>query len=169
MTQPYNHKFSVQLRHTQWDKEKFPEGEDELGERLFSLVVEKSFQGKLPLELWLFTENAIQTVAFSTPVNHFQISSLCGMEGVLCAALLGPIVNAKKEPWGQVFLEWDDCRWWFGRQRLRNDGTIAFQIPKITKATASDGKPTSLGGWFSTARRLGLRAQLESQNGNWIH
>ena len=169
MTHPYNPKFQVQIRHFAWDKSSFPEEEDGLGKKLFSLVVEKSFVGRLPLELWLFTESAIQTIAFKQPVNHHQISSLCGMDGVVCAALLGPMVIKPKEVRAQVFIEWEDCKWWYGRQPLQKDGSVVFQFPKISKATALDSKPIQLGGWFSTARRLGLQAKVDADTANWIH
>jgi hypothetical protein len=169
MTHPYSPKFPVQIRHFAWDKSSFPVEEDGLGEKLFSLVVEKSFVGRLPLELWLFTESAIQTVSFKNPVNYHQISSLCGMDGVVCAALMGSFVSQNQEVKAQVFIEWNDCRWWYGRQPLRKDGSVVFQFPKISKATSLDSKPIQLGGWFSTARRMGLHAKLESEGTNWIH
>jgi hypothetical protein len=165
----FKHNFKVKSRHFVWDKLIYPEEEDKLGDKLFSLVVEKSFQGSLPVELWLFTNGAIQTFAFHNSVSHNQVSALCGMDGVKCAALLGAIGSKNNKRLGQVFIEWDDCRWWFGRQPLLNDGSIAFQIPKVTKASALDGKPMELGGWFSTARRLGLQAKMNSDNKRWIH
>ena len=162
---PYSPKVNVSIRNFAWEKDSFPESEDALGEKLFSLVVQRSLVGQLPLELWLFTENAIQAIAFRTRVSHRQVSAFCGLDGVHCAALLGALAPSKEQRIGQVFIEWDNCRWWFGRQPLMNDGSIAFQIPKVTKASSGDGKPVHLGGWFSTARRLGLKATLLSGEG----
>ena len=162
---PFSPNVNVSIRNFAWEKDTFPETEDALGEKLFSLVVQRSMLGKLPLELWLFTEDAIQTIAFQGKVSHRQVSAFCGLDGVQCAALLGVIAPSKEEQIGQVFIEWENCRWWFGRQPLTKDGSIAFQIPKVTKATSGDGKPLQLGGWFSTARRLGLKAKLISGEG----
>ena len=166
---PFSPRFAVKVRNFEWDKIRFPIEEDALGEQLFSLVVEKSFVSALPLELWLFTESAIQTIAFQEPVNHHHVSALCGLDGVCCAALLGPFRYPNGTVHGQVFIEWEDCRWWFGRQPLQQDGSISFQFPKVSKATASDSKPHMLGGWFSTARRMGLKASLQVDEGYWEH
>lgn len=165
----FGEKVKTKIRYFERDKTKFPEDEDELGEQLFQLVSNQSFLGGLPLELWLFTDSSIQTVSFGSRVSFFQVSALCGLEGVQAAALLGGAVKPNGQKIGYVFLEWSNCRWWFGSQALGGDGGVVLNYPMVQKATNSDDKPLGFGAWFSTARRLGLKAQISGGAETQVH
>ena len=165
----FGERVKTKVRYFEWDKIKFPEDEDQLGERLFQLVSNQSFLGPLPLELWLFTDSSIQTVSFHSRVSFFQVSALRGLEGVRAAALLGGAVKPNGQKIGYVFLEWSNCRWWFGSQALGNDGGVVLNYPMVRKASNSDDKPLGFGAWFSTARRLELKAQISEGAETLVH
>lgn len=165
----FHEKIHTRVRYLERDKNDFPDDEEKLGEKLFALVANQSFLGELPLELWLFTESSIQIVNFSSRVSYFQVSALCGLDGVQFVAMLGGAVKKDGQKIGYVFMEWTDCRWWFGSQALKQDGAVILSYPMIQKATNRDDKPLGLGGWFSTARRLGLKAQIIESDERLVH
>ena len=164
-----NERVKTRVRYLERDKKDFPDDEDKIGSKLFELVANQSFLGDLPLELWLFTENSIQIVNFTSRVSFVQVSALCGLEGVQFAALLGGAQKKDGQKIGYVFIEWVDCRWWFGSQALGEDGAVILNYPMIKKATDGDDKPLKFGGWFSTARRLGLKAQIFEEKESLVH
>lgn len=164
-----NERIKTRVRYLERDRKDFPDDEDKVGQKLFDLVANQSFLGPLPLELWLFTDTSIQIVNFTSKVSFVQVSALCGFDGVQFVALLGGAKKKDGQKIGYVFMEWVDCRWWFGSQALGKDDSVILNYPMIKKATDKDDKPLGLGGWFSTARRLGLKAQIVESDETLVH
>ena len=165
----FSEKIKTKVRYLERNKTDFPDNEDSIGRKLFELVSNQSFLGGLPLELWLFTESSIQIINFGSRVSFVQVSALCGLEGVQFVAMLGGATKKDGQKIGFVFMEWRDCRWWFGSQALGQDGGVILNYPMIKKASERDDKPLGFGGWFSTARRLGLRAQIVESDQSSVH
>ena len=66
-----------------------------------------------------------------------------------------------KEGRGIVFLEWEDCRWWFWEGKF--DPTTKLFEPdecRTLSALEGDAMPQGLGRWWSLARRRNLTLTL---------
>lgn len=168
---PYLKYTAAQSTVVPWNRNEYPlleQDSDCVGERLFSLVAERSYMGVVPLEIWLFTQQTIHIVRLEKPPFQVLFSALSGMQGVEQMAVLGNITKRER---GQqhsmvhVHVEDQQGRWWFGAQALNPEGMVVFDEPAASRVT-EDGKPIGVGGWFAHSRRRHLhsvvRALLEN-------
>lgn len=160
-------RFLVRSKVLQWNRVTHPVLEVDLtvaGSNLFQQVAHHSYMGSIPFEIWVFGQGAIQIFQFDTPPHVFALGALCGMPGVDQVAVMGPIIKRERgssQSMAHVYLEDQEGRWWFGVQALKEDGSVVFDEPAVSKLR-SDGKPLGVGGWFALSRRLGLRATVSS-------
>jgi len=111
--------------------------------------------------------DVIDPTATSPEAVNRTFSAIAGRQGVECVALAGVLrANAgkgKAEARVVTFVEWADNRWWMIHQGFGPDNEL-LAVPTLI---AEDGwpRPSGLGGWFSAARRSGLRLHLESTQG----
>ena len=155
--------FPAQVQHLSWDKERFPVEEDKLGRAIFSLVAEKSFLGPLPLEAWIFSGDSLQIVRFAQGKIAYQhMAALAALPNVQYLALVGGLKKQNQKSIAQVFLEAPNGQWWFGSQGLNQEGQVWLMDPSIERAIDWMPKPFGLGGWFSTARRLGIKVEFRN-------
>jgi hypothetical protein len=74
------------------------------------------------------------------------------------------------QPVAVVFVEWEDCRWWFWRASLAPDlKTVRPGSEVVVSALDGDRMPDRLGRWWSLGRRLGMTVTLqrEAPRGEW--
>jgi hypothetical protein len=69
--------------------------------------------------------------------------------------------KAPSVPVAVVFLEWPDCRWWYWRAFVREDGLDA-DSETVSRAVDGDSLPGHLGRWWSLGRRRKMRVDLRS-------
>ena len=176
MIAPLDFNFSSKIRVWERDLEKFPGIDDELGRSLFTEIHKRAFLGSLLPEFWLFYADRIECFdlrpSFAyTPMNKMLLlSAIAGREGIECAALLCTAKSdAAGTPSGVCFIEWPDNRWWMGTQLHKKGGGLLSEHPIITRAVDGAPKPAHLGGWFSTARRLQIRLNIQSSDQQTVH
>lgn len=69
-----------------------------------------------------------------------------------------------------VFVEWPDCRWWHWRVLLDPEsGRLRSDTETVLRAVDGGRRPDSLGGWWTSGRRAGLRARLEPSEPVTVH
>lgn len=162
---------TLRVRTGPRDVERFPVEDHELGESIFGLFA-KSLERGLPRPAFLLLRegqvdevDALPILRLPSPQGHRLLSGLAGRDGVECAALVspmtvrtGPSTGARA---GVVFLEWPDNRWWTAWQPLDDSRRLLGDGPAVRAASEGWPKPGGVGGWFATARRLGLRLRLQ--------
>jgi len=157
------------------DLERFPDNDEELGRNLFLECYTRSFLGSLLPEFWLFYADRIECFDLR-PTQHLDLhrkqlllSAMAGREDVTAAALLVTGRFQKRDHVGICFVEWCDNRWWLGWQPHSKKNGLFSEHPNVMRAVDGDPKPLLLGSWFSTARRLNLRLDVQSNQSQLLH
>lgn len=161
---------SLRVRTGPRDRLRFPEDDQALGESLFSLFAQALERG-LPRPAFLLLRpeqldevDALPILRMPPEEGHRLLSGLAGREGIDCAALVAPMTVRTGPRTGAraavIFLEWPDNRWWTAWQPLDDARRLLGDGPAVRAAVEGWPKPGGVGGWFSTARRLGLRLRL---------
>mgnify|MGYP001393860626 CR=1 FL=1 len=153
------------------DLERFPVGDDALAEQLTDRVFEALKKGHpRPALLALFADRVMQydlpaLIAPEGSLASPMIAAVAGQSGVECLALVGTLrMRRKTKTEGvqalTVFIEWPDSRWAMSWRTV--DKARAPLMDQASFRCAVDGwpRPAGLGGWFSRARRQGLRLRL---------
>ncbi len=155
------------------DDARFPPDDDEaLGRALFDMLATALDRG-LPRPAFLIVRpdrveqiDALPVLRLPQPRGAHMLSAAAGQEGVECVALVAPLTLRTGPRTGAraavVFVEWPDNRWWTAWQPLDDERTLLGDAPAVRSAEEGWPKPGGVGGWFSTARRLGLRLRLQS-------
>jgi hypothetical protein len=101
------------------------------------------------------------------------LAAIAGRTEIQCVALLGVLrMGGAAVPAGGrasvVFVEWPDNRWWSAWAPIPVEGVD--EPSELTVRTAEDGwpRPGGMGGWFSLARRTGVRLHVHPSSGT-IH
>ena len=153
----------IRIQSFPWNRAEFPSFDTDgeaLGHVLFDLVAKKSYSSSLPLEIWMFVADSIQSAQFQHPWGFEDLVGLASMDGVSMMAVLGPFTKKDQSKLAQVYIETSDCRWWLGAQALTPEGHVCMFEPVVTSALRGDDKPLGMGGWFSLARKLSIRGTI---------
>ena len=157
------------------DPERFPADAAALGHSLAGLaeaVITDREKLPRPVALVIMADQVEQydlaaVIQAKADVHRF-IAAAAGQPGVEAVALVGALgvrfgPRVKPRPALVTFIEWTDCRWWSGvrplhERRLREDW------PAMERS-AEEGypRPGGMGGWFSRARREGLKLRMNDR------
>ena len=165
----------IQIRSAPRDFDKYPSDDDALGKELSTMVAGALARG-LPRPAVLVVRSsqidwldAVPILSLDPPNRQRMMAAIAGQEDVECMALMGTFKlrrrrQNQREPTQQrallCFIEWPDCRWW-SSSRLLGEHAHPIAGDALIRA-AVDGwpRPGGVGGWFSMARRLGVKLQM---------
>lgn len=161
---------TLRVRTGPREPSRFPVEDQELGDAIFGLFA-KGLERGLPRPAFLIFRqeqldevDALPILRMPPALGYRLLSGLAGREGVECAALVSPMTVRTGPDTGAraavVFLEWPDNRWWTAWQPLDDQRRLLGEGPAVRAAAEGWPKPGGVGGWFATARRLGLRLRL---------
>ena len=168
----------IKLRAYQTPRDliRFPRGDAELGAAVFSLV-EKALEKGMPRPaLFVFFDDQVDRFDLGPlmrrprAVRDRMIAAIAGQREVECVALLG-VLQVKRPRTDQVargavtFIEWPDNRWWTSWLPLTPDGTPVREAIEVRSAVEGFPRPGGVGGWFSMARRTGIRLHVAQREG----
>ena len=151
----------------------YPEGDDALGEHLWSMIVDKLTQGVPRPALFTFFAESVQIVDALPLVGsagdaHRAISAFASQPGAEAVASLGVMVRRQgNNVIGQfvvAFVEWSDGRWWSCVRPLDARGApLRGTEDDVQRAWEGASKPGGLGAWFRRARYEGITLKLEGE------
>ena len=154
---------------------RFPRDEAALGQSMFELVKGALEKGlPRPALFVLFPEqidrfDLAPLMAKPRPERDRMIGAIAGQSDVECVALLG-VLQVKRPQQGLTargavtFIEWPDNRWWTAWLPLGEDAQPTTPQPEIRSAVEGFPRPGGVGGWFSLARRTGLRLHMTARD-----
>ncbi len=158
------------------DLERFPREDGALGEAIFRLLRSALDKGLPRPAMFVFFADQVDRFELA-PVMHQSraardrmLGAIAGQREVECVALLG-ILQIKRPREGihvrgaVVFVEWPDNRWWTAWLPLDGAGKPARDEAEVRSAVEGFPRPGGVGGWFSLARRTGLRLHMAAKDG----
>jgi hypothetical protein len=159
------------------DMDRFPVSDDALVEQLTARVFEALERGRpRPALLALFADRVMQydlpsLIAPEGSLTSPMIAAVAGQPGIECLALVGTLrMRRKKKVEGMqalaVFIEWPDSRWAMSWRAFDGERTPLMDEASLRCAVDGWPRPAGLGGWFSRARRQGLRLRLTGSSGD---
>jgi len=164
--------FRLQVRSAERDPERFPEGDDALGERLFGQVCGALERG-LPRPVMLALRHdqvdqydIVPVLKAGPPHSPRMMAAIAGQDAVDSAALAGEL-RVRGPRMRQpalavvVYVEWPDNRWWTAWQFIDRERNPLGEDPFVRKAVDGWPRPGGMGGWFARARRTGVRLRLQ--------
>lgn len=145
-------------------------GVEQLGGALFDRLTAAVARGRAGPAALAFFEDGVQQVDLGpaiergAPVVHQLLAATAGQSACVCVAQLA-VLHARRpgrptQAFATVFVELPDNRWWMRwapAEQAAPGGAL-----RTRAAIEGWPKPHGLGGWFSLARRTGLRLQLEA-------
>ena len=166
MTNPWPPDLKFSYSIFERDPQRFPLEDEQLGRALFQDLHRKSFLGNLEPHLWIMRKTFVEclglmpTSKYSPQRKRLLIAGIAGGDNIDAIALSCSFLNSEKKRAGMCFVEWADNRWWHGWQSFSEEGSLLSGFPIVKRALDKHPKPMFLGGWFSIARRTGLRMNL---------
>jgi hypothetical protein len=158
------------------DLDRFPQEDSALGEVIFGLVRAALDKGLPRPAMFVFFADQVDRFDLA-PLMHQprairdrMMGAIAGQADVECVALLG-VLQIKRPKAGVslrgavAFIEWPDNRWWTAWLPLNEDGKPAVEEPEVRTAVDGFPRPGGVGGWFSLARRTGLRLHMSQRDG----
>lgn len=158
------------------DLGRFPREDAALGAAVFGLV-ESALEKGLPRPaLFVFFDGQVDRFELAPLMRQppkardRMIAAIAGQREVECVALLG-VLQIKRPgplPTGRsavAFIEWPDNRWWTTWLPLGSDGVPVREAIEVRSAIEGFPRPGGVGGWFSLARRTGLRLHVARRDG----
>ncbi len=175
--------FQLRVQVGPRDPERFPRSSDDaLGEQLFAMAAGVLARGlPRPAMIVMRSEQVdrldVVPLLKAEPVHRVRmLAAIAGQDGVECAALIGALrirIGPMKQPAQALvcFVEWPDNRWWTCWQLVGSDRTLVGSGPVVRKAVDGWPRPGGVGGWFSLARRAGLKLKMAvgSNSGQTVH
>lgn len=164
--------FRLRILSAPRDPERFPDGDDALGESVFGMLCTALEKG-LPRPAMLVVHpdkveqfDMVPLLEAYPDDRERMMAAIAGQPEVACAVVAGVLrvrVGLLPEPGRAVavFIEWPDNRWWTCWQLLDSSGALRADEPLVRKAVDGWPRPGGVGGWFSTARRHGLRLRVD--------
>ena len=161
----------VRIHSGKRDLARFPQEDEALVQRLAQYGRDALEKGlPRPAILVLKSEQVMQydLPALLAPERSLTspiLAAISGQDGVECMALVGTLrmrSGRRSEPMQviTVFVEWPDNRWSMSWQGLDSKRNLVGDGPILRSAIDGWPRPTGLGGWFSRARREGLRLRV---------
>jgi len=169
---PMSQRLQLRVHSGPRDHARLPSDDDALGDALFEQVRSATARGlPRPAVLVLDAQQVRQFDAVPllqrAPFDQGRLlAAVGGQPDAECAALAGGLTLRTGGGPARaivVYLEWPDNRWWTAWQPLDGSGRPAGEGPRVRRAVDGAPRPGGLGGWFSRARREGLRLRLEPQ------
>ena len=160
---------SIRVGVVKRDEQNFPRVDEELMHALYAKV-----EGALGREDGLLPRPAVvglgeDQVFFYDVLPLFQggrdvhrfTGAVAGQDGVEAVATMGVVrfgPQGSQRLAAMVFIEWPDGRWCSALRPLDEQRKLRDEWPVVTR-TAVEGypRPNGVGGWFSRARREGLK------------
>ena len=158
------------------DLSRFPREDAELGASVFRLIEQALDKGLPRPALFVFFEGQVDRFDLGPlmrrprVVRDRMIAAIAGQREVECVALLG-VLQVKRPNTNQVargavtFIEWPDNRWWTTWLPLGPDGAPHRPSLEVRSAVEGFPRPGGVGGWFSLARRTGIRLHVAQREG----
>ena len=144
---------------------------EQLGGALFDRLSAAVARGRAGPAVLAFFEDGVQQVDLGPAIERGAmvvqqlIAATAGQPGCLGVAQLAVLHASRpdrpRQSFATVFIELPDNRWWM-RWAPAVAGGGPPAAPRTRAAAEGWPKPNGLGGWFSLARRAGLRLQLEA-------
>jgi hypothetical protein len=165
------------------DPERYPLDDDALGRALLGRVEVVLAKGIPRPTVLAFTADQVWWYDLGPAVKmkadiHRLIAAIAGQDEIDCVAVVGVlkvrVSRGKHFPGAVAFLEWPDGRWWSSMQPLRSVGQRKLEpVPQaeVIERNAVDGwpRPGGLGGWWSRARREGLKLRVQRTGDQQVH
>jgi hypothetical protein len=153
----------------------FPVEDDALGQVLFSQVTLALQRGLPRPATFVFFEDRMDRFSlsglgdFSAQSRNRIIAGMAGQDGVECVAMLGAFRfrgrGALNGQWvASVFIEWPDNRWWTAWQPIGPKRGLVGDGPQLRNALDGSPRPSGVGGWFSLARRSGIKLRVHRKS-----
>ena len=156
--------------------EQFPRDDEGLGKSVFKLVEAALAKGMPRPALFVFYSGQVDRFDLEPlmrqprQVRDRMIAAIAGQSEVECVALVGVLqINRRKGQQGVrgavTFIEWPDNRWWTCWLPLDASGSPVPQAQVERSAVDGFPRPGGVGGWFSLARRTGIRLHVSGRQG----
>ncbi len=163
--------------------ERYPVDDELLGRALMARIAEVLQRGVPRPTVLAFTDDQVwwydlgPAVKMKADINRL-IAAIAGQDGIDAVAVVGiltvRVARTRSFPGAVAFIEWPDGRWWSSMQPLRRVGERRLEpVPKaeVIERSAVDGwpRPGGLGGWWSRARREGLKLRVQRTGNEQVH
>ncbi len=173
-------RFQLKTRTGPRDLERLPTDDDALGERLFGVLSATLERGRPRPALLVLRPGQVDQVDMSTVLRHPRpeawrlVAAFAGQQDVECVALVGALrVRArgvpKPAPALVLYVEWPDNRWWTAWRFFDRERALLGEEPLVRRAVDGWPRPSGMGGWFSLARRTGVKLKVERPPDQVVH
>ena len=157
------------------DMERFPREDEALGRAVHRVVEEALEKGVPRPTLFVFFSgqldrfDLVPLMKQPRATRDRMIAAIAGQREVECVALIGvlQVTRAGRTSIGKgavAYLEWPDNRWWTAWMPLDAEGKPARDRVEERSAVEGYPRPGGVGGWFSLARRAGLRLHMNTKD-----
>ncbi len=156
------------------DLSRFPEDDDGLGRAVMQVVEDALKKGRPRPGFFAFRGDQMDRFDLGPLMRaprkrrDMFLAAIAGRRDIECVALLGVMRVGKGKRSGPgrsavVYVEWPDNRWWTAWLPV---GTVSEEQELVVR-TAEEGwpRPGGVGGWFSLARRTGVRLHVHQTFG----
>jgi hypothetical protein len=156
------------------DQTLYPAEDGALGLSLFGMVESALTRGRPAPAVFLISADTIDRFRLteiktqSPNGRQRMLAAMASLDGIECMAMLGAFRFRGKGPlhgaWvASAFIEWPDNRWWSVWQPIGPRGSLVGNAPQFRTALEGSPRPGGMGGWFSLARRAGLKLRIQRQ------
>jgi hypothetical protein len=153
----------------------YPADDALLGFSLFSQVEAALVRGRPAPAVFLLSASSVDRFSLrplagrTARARSRMLAAMASMEGVECMAMLGAFRFRGRGPldgkWvASAFIEWPDNRWWTAWQPIGPEGALVGDSPQCRCADDGSPRPRGMGGWFSLARRSGVKLRVQRRS-----